>query len=873
MIRPKKMENNNSRQNTIALSDCLAKTSENENGKKEPGIDVKTHCYIVGLVARELISRLPKWLRKSLFPAGSELLAAAHDVGKVSPTFQEKIHRAIEGYFNNSLPGLDYANPEIEKQWGGHAGVSQAAVTGTGKYIPEILGRHHGKSSNHFYLATDEVFGGKEWQLRREELLTALKKKLASDWPVVKDEIHASVLSGLTTVADWIGSGSKFDSLQGRPDESWEEVVPLAVDEAGFLPPKIQTGLSFFDIFGFEMRPAQKQLIDVLTDTGAYVLEAPMGLGKTEAALYAVYKTMAQQHSTGLYFALPTQLTSNKIHSRVNDFLLKILKEEDPNRIALLLHGSAWLHNTYTEMGEEGQPGRSWFSSNKRGLLASFAVGTVDQALMAVMNVKHGFVRTFGLAGKVVILDEVHTYDSYTGTLLDNLVKALREIHCTVIILSATLTQERRNSLLGVQRKKYRDSKAYPMISAAKNKDKVYEWAVETIPDATVSLAHITDDERALNEALERAGSGQQVLWIENTVTEAQNVYRMLSARAHNFQCETGLIHSRFIAVDRDKKENYWIDILGRGKQVKRQERGRILVGTQVLEQSLDIDADFLITRLAPTDMLLQRMGRLWRHHENENDSIRPKDTRQETWILSQPLDAVMQDYKKHLGKSRFVYMPFILLKTIEVWQSLDKILLPGQIRDLLEKTYKERTEQGLLNELKEEVKKQREKLERFALLGLATGGKTLPESKASTRYSEIESCEVLLVRSVFTENTGTVVRFLDNTQIFLPKNIRYTDKREWKKLSARLMQNTLKTPEKQAPAQTNRKALNWLEGFVYLGGEDENPFRVGVVQNSGEIAGISGNTEVDGYSLSYNESLGYEIIKTGSHAENEEGW
>ena len=871
MIRPKKLNNHNSQQEIIPLSECLAKTIENENGEKEPGINVKTHCYIVGLVAQELISRLPKWLRKSLFPAGSELLAAAHDIGKVSPTFQEKIHRAIEGYYDNSLPGLNSTNPEIEKQWSGHAGVSQAAVIGAGKYIPEILGRHHGKSSNHFYLATDEVFGGEGWQLRREELLTVLKKKLTSDWPVVKDEIHASVLSGLTTVADWIGSGSRFDLLKDKPSESWKEIVILAVDEAGFLPPQIRSDLSFVDIFGFETRPAQKQLIDALTDTGAYVMEAPMGLGKTEAALYAAYKTMAQQHSTGLYFALPTQLTSNKIHSRVNDFLLKILKQEDPNRRALLLHGSAWLHNTHTEMGEEGQPGKSWFSSNKRGLLAPFAVGTVDQALMAVMNVKHGFVRTFGLAGKIVILDEVHTYDSYTGTLLDNLVKALREIHCTVIILSATLTQERRDSLLGIQIKTCRDSKAYPLISAVKNKDEVHEWEVEKIPDITVSLAHIADDERALNEALERAGSGQQVLWIENTVAEAQNVYRMLSARAQNYQCETGLIHSRFIAIDRDKKENNWINILGKGKQAKRQERGRILVGTQVLEQSLDIDADFLITRLAPTDMLLQRMGRLWRHREN--DSIRPKNTHQEAWILTQPLNAVIQDYKKHLGKSRFVYMPFILLKTLEVWQSLDKVLLPGQIRDLLEKTYKERREQSLLQELKEEVKKQREKLERFALIGLATGGNTLPESKASTRYSEVESCEILLVRSVSAENKGTAVRFLDNTQIFLPKNIRYTDKSEWKKLSARLMQNTLKIPEKQAPAQTNRKALNWLEGFVYLGGEDESPFRVGVVHDSCEIFGTTGNTELDGYSLSYNESFGYEIKKTGSHTENKEGW
>jgi CRISPR-associated endonuclease/helicase Cas3 len=139
-----------------------------------------------------------------------------------------------------------------------------------------------------------------------------------------------------------------------------------------------------------------------------------MGLGKTEAALYAAYQLLAKQKATGIYFALPTQLTSNKIHERVNAFLAKILHTTNSNQNALLLHSNAWLKR---ELAVEGNPNGSWFEESKRGILAPFAVGTIDQALMAVMNIKHGFVRAFGLAGKVVILDEVHSYDTYTGTL------------------------------------------------------------------------------------------------------------------------------------------------------------------------------------------------------------------------------------------------------------------------------------------------------------------------------------------------------------------------------------------------------------------------------------------------------------------------
>lgn len=190
-------------------------------------------------------------------------------------------------------------------------------------------------------------------------------------------------------------------------------------------------------------REPQSLFIEQVTGPGVYILEAQMGMGKTEAALFAAYQLLAQEKATGIYFALPTQLTSNKIYDRFNAFLKQIIHAESPKQ-SLLLHSGAWLLDT--ELGEEGRPGGSWFNQNKRGLLAPFAVGTIDQALMAVMNVKHGFVRAFGLAGKVVILDEVHSYDLYTGTLLNELVAFLRQIDCTVIILSATLSQTRREA-------------------------------------------------------------------------------------------------------------------------------------------------------------------------------------------------------------------------------------------------------------------------------------------------------------------------------------------------------------------------------------------------------------------------------------------
>ena len=217
----------------LPLDECLAKTFKNEKGLKQAGRNVTDHCQIVGEVAKELILRMPQWLRDDLFPDGSALIAACHDLGKVSPTFQEKIYRgasATTNYKNNSKVELKEADPDLEKNWGGHAGVSQitAKRLKVGRYIPEILGRE-------------------EWQQRRVELLIILKARLKCDFPKLKTPEQERVLSGLTSVADWIGSSSHFDN----PQENWQELslVDKSLNEAGFIKPKLRSNLKFTDIF------------------------------------------------------------------------------------------------------------------------------------------------------------------------------------------------------------------------------------------------------------------------------------------------------------------------------------------------------------------------------------------------------------------------------------------------------------------------------------------------------------------------------------------------------------------------------------------------------------------------------------------------
>jgi CRISPR-associated endonuclease/helicase Cas3 len=840
---------------------CPAKTFMAGSGSVMLGRTVFNHCQIVGLVAKEIINRQPQRLAAALFPTGSHLAAACHDVGKVSPYFFQKIRNACS-YIAPDFPSLPIATPQLESRWGGHAGVSQLTVKSLNvpDYIPEILGQHHGFApAVHGMRARDENFGGEAWQQERERLVVSLQKALAADWPQVESMSQARVLAGLTSVADWIGSGEFFED----PASPWQESISRALDAAGFVPPTYTRDLSFHQVFDFETREAQRLLIEQVTEPGVYVLEAPMGLGKTEAALYAAYRILAAGHASGIYFALPTQLTSNKIFERFNEFLSRILADDCKHR-SLLLHANAWLLDT--DMGEEGRPGGAWFNSAKRGLLAPFAVGTIDQALMAAMNVKHGFVRAFGLAGKVVILDEVHTYDSYTGTLLDALVALLRSLHCTVIILSATLSQDRRQQLLGCSVA----SMAYPLISASSATTKLREVAVPSGPDQAVKIVMQSNESAAVEQALLRAEQGQQVIWIENTVHDAQQRYLDFAARAHEVGVSCGLLHSRFTPMDRQNKESVWVNLFGRRGHGQRSEQGRILVGTQVLEQSLDIDADFMVSRFAPTDMLLQRLGRLWRH----SDTPRAKSACCEAWVIAPDLQMATNAPEKNFGSSAFVYSPYVLCRSLEVWQSIDEILLPSQIRELVETTYRVRNEtepmSNWLNELDNGTsqRKGRNSLRQLARITLAEVGNTLSESKAQTRYSEVDNHEVLLLRGI-KRNTGeepAILTLLDGSQLSLPSNRNSISKKALRELSATLMKQVVSVRVQDAPlvlpTQTLERFL--LQHCFYLGNpaQDEALLRVALVGESGRLYGVEHAPLHEKHTLEYRDDLGYRVIK-----------
>jgi CRISPR-associated endonuclease/helicase Cas3 len=474
------------------------------------------------------------------------------------------------------------------------------------------------------------------------------------------------------------------------------------------------------------------------------------------------------------------------------------------------------------------------------------------------------------LAGKVVILDEVHSYDIYTGTILDALVKLLRQFGCSVIILSATLAQARREQLLQTPVA----SQHYPLITGLTGQaTAAIEVPAAPPPTRIVHLILQRCETAALEEAIERASQGQQVLWVENTVGGAQAKYQKLAARTNGTRVECGLLHSRFTQTHREHNEGHWVAAFGKQGWPQRGERGRILVGTQVLEQSLDIDADFLISRFAPTDMLLQRFGRLWRHDGTPRHSSACRDA----WLLAPGLaDAIARPGA--FGASAAVYSPYVLCRSLLCWQQRHAIALPTDIRGLIEDSYASRAEEGdmarWLYELEHgsqhgpQRRPGRQELQRLAQFTLATAGDTKPDVTVSTRYSEQDTVDTLLLRHVaYTpEQKSTQITLLDGRTITLPAQRHKLTPAAWRALSITLMREIVSLRPSLAPTATDRARLEkfGLQHVFYLGTAPQETalLRVALVDDTGRLTTLDGQPMPVGREYHYRDDLGFKIVK-----------
>ncbi|WP_229886926.1 CRISPR-associated helicase Cas3' [Streptomyces subrutilus] len=478
------------------------------------------------------------------------------------------------------------------------------------------------------------------------------------------------ILSGLVIFADWIASNPDLFVLfpeEGRRDEVMRiDAAWRGIGLPGPWSPQVPEGsaqIIFAARFGLpSLRPLQEEAVRVAREAaapGLMIVEAPMGEGKTEAALAVAEIFAARSGAGGCFIALPTRATSNAMYGRMRRWLKRLPGDADLS--VFLAHSKGSLNDDYARDMRAGAraivavdvdavevptsrrddtcavgsqlSAHQWLRGRKKGLLAPFVVGTIDQLLFAGLKSRHLALRHLALAGKVVVIDEVHAYDAYMNEYLERVLSWLGAYRVPVVMLSATLPAARRRQLAEAyggaadSRPELESADGYPLISMVVPG----QGSVVSFPEAAserrteVVMERLDDDLDVLADRLERelAGGGCALV-VRNTVDRVLQVAEILRAR---FGPEAVTVaHSRFLDLDRARNDD---DLVARfGLRGQRPAGRHIVVASQVAEQSLDIDFDLLVTDLAPIDLVLQRMGRLHRHQRGPGQSHRPAGLR-----------------------------------------------------------------------------------------------------------------------------------------------------------------------------------------------------------------------------------------------------
>lgn len=672
-------------------------------------------------------------------------LAGLHDLGKCSPVFEaaskeqrarlERVGIRFPRHMLDRMPhGVVTAGTLpalLKEQWP----TLKGNIT---RRYGAVAGMHHGWVLD---MATIQVgsmktspsaVGTGEWDDWRHDLFGYVLESVGGNVDVPDRQIPYSLatwLAGVISVADWIGSNTDyfpFDELVHEPVAAFgaaQRRASDALDDLGFRSGAISIPPEFERQFpGFERGPNATQqatigAVSAMPDRGAVIIEAQMGDGKTEAAFWTAAYAQRQWGTRGAYIGMPTRASSDQLFSRFVTFLTE--NRADAEQVhARLVHGhaaiSAWLDqiergaaepiDTDAEAPDEPRDPlvrADWFNGRGRALLAPYGVGTVDQSFLGVLETRHHFVRLMALAGKTLIFDEVHAYDSYMDALFQRELEALGALGSPVVILSATLPRERTTALLGAYARgagwnleSAAGLAAYPRVSTVDEAHGIQSLPIgESGRDKTVALRWFPGEESSVRDTMiaelrVALHDGGTCAIICNSVGQAQAMYWSVEAA---FPGEVTLFHARFRQKERSRIQRDVLDYFGKRRPDDLPKR--IVVATQVIEQSLDLDFDLMVSYFCPTDLLIQRAGRMHRH--SANDVKRPPRLRQpRLWIIGVG-DSDQERYPVPGVPyvSSLIYDPHILLRS---WLALsmegrgrESFLLPDDIEALIERTYR----------------------------------------------------------------------------------------------------------------------------------------------------------------------------------------
>lgn len=515
-------------------------------------------------------------------------------------------------------------------------------------------------------------------------------------------------IAGFCSVTDWLASNELF--------VQWlAELMPLReylektiahckktdlLRKTGLIAPSIAIYAGIETLLPDDHKPRQIQTIidDILPEPGLSIIEGPTGSGKTEAALATAWKLIAAGHADSIVFALPTQATANAMLERLQAVAPLFFPKGNTNLV--LAHGNARFNKVFANIkaarqaeairnGDEGSVQcAEWISSSrKRVFLGQVGVCTIDQVLLSVLPIRHNFVRSFGVMKSVLIVDEVHAYDRYMYGLLEEVIKRQKIAGGSIILLSATLPANQKKELFDAWEQSSGnaiDADAhYPLISRISSSNAISFSKAEqsempserTVQIERVDSKNLDPNESIIERLFAAAKKGAIVAVVCNLVQSTQRTALKLRELSVGHEVSIDIFHGRYRFKDRQKKEKIAIDYYG--KKAERS-HGRVLVATQVVEQSLDLDFDWLVTQLCPIDLLFQRMGRLHRH-----DRKRPAE-------FDTPLCTILSTEGDGFGPHEYIYQDVaVLWRTRELLKRKNnKIIFPEAYRECIEAVY-----------------------------------------------------------------------------------------------------------------------------------------------------------------------------------------
>ena len=654
-------------------------------------------------------------LDRTILKKTALFLSLVHDIGKATVGFQYKIAFNVPQRAQLLKHYLDIPDrmdvTEIQNTPHAYTGESILIFNGCPESIAAVVGSHHGVPAELaedltcdrrdivgyrvYFGDTDKNRSNLEgsWNCMIQEALVKSGFDSIRELPDINAQAQM-LLCGLLITADWIASNTELFPLISIDDDDiqidFEKRTLNALDNLNFTEQwnaerTTYSDKDFEETFGFLPRAVQKCIIEIAQNAdhpGLFILEAPMGCGKTEAALSCAELIASKCKKNGLFFGMPTQATANGIFPRVINWAEK--QSEEFYHCVQLQHGNAALNETFQKIQkgipeEESDSGiivHSWFCDSKKSCLADFVVATVDQLLMLALKRRHIMLLHLGLSEKVVIIDEVHAYDAYMNQYLERALQWLGAYHTPVILLSATLPSKRRMSLV----RAYLDLKtsdeifekniSYPLLTWTDG-GKIMQKALPYNADKKTIHISKCNDKDIIEIVRSAVSSGGCVGIIMNTVSRAQSTAKLIK---NEITDNVLLYHAQYIMPDRAAKEETLLERIGSdSKSEKRQ--GLVVIGTQVLEQSLDIDFDILITDICPVDLLLQRIGRLHRHTRKRPDELKISVC----YVLT-------DEYEDDNSGSKSIYGTWLLEETLE--HIPDMVTLPDDISPLVQKVY-----------------------------------------------------------------------------------------------------------------------------------------------------------------------------------------